>query len=103
MHVQAGWTIHADIWHALDPVDQLAHKQQVLDNWCAEIGRDPAAIERLTSVPDGDLSQAEALLAIGFTNPLLSLDGPDTDLGPLRELLQWRDQQNRDRNASTGA
>ena len=90
---------HADIWHALAPVDQLAHKQQVLDDWCATTGRDPASIERSTSLPDGDITQAEPLLDLGFTNLLLSLDGEDTDLGPLRELLQWRDQQNRNLTA----
>ena len=85
---------HADIWHGLGPVDSLEHKNNVLDDWCARVGRDPTTIERSTSLPNGDISQAEPLLAMGFTNILLSIDGECKDFGPLRELLQWRDQQN---------
>lgn len=85
---------HADIWHGLGPVVSLEHKNNVLDDWCARVGRDPMTIERSTSLPNGDISQAEPLLAMGFTNILLSIDGECNDFGPLRELLQWRDQQN---------
>ena len=37
---------HADIWNAFGTPEVLAHKDEVLRAHCAEVGRDPAAIER---------------------------------------------------------
>ncbi len=31
--------------------DMLRHKNEVLEGWCAEIGRDPASIERTMAAP----------------------------------------------------
>jgi alkanesulfonate monooxygenase SsuD/methylene tetrahydromethanopterin reductase-like flavin-dependent oxidoreductase (luciferase family) len=41
---------HADIWHTYASGDELRRKIEVLARWCAEIGRDPATIERATAV-----------------------------------------------------
>lgn len=90
---------HADIWHALGSMEQIAHKQHVLNNWCDRVARDPASIERCTTLPDGDIDQADALVDLGFTNILLSVAGEDTDLAPLESLLHWRDQRNQERLA----
>src|ERR1700742_2211128 len=35
---------HGDIWHTFADLDTFVHKCEVLDNWCAEIGRDPQLI-----------------------------------------------------------
>lgn len=53
---------HADIWNAWGRPDLIAHKSAVIDRYCAEIGRDPASIERTAqalvmlngSAPAGD-------------------------------------------------
>ena len=37
---------HADGWNTFGPPANFAHKNQVLDQWCTEVGRDPAEIER---------------------------------------------------------
>jgi alkanesulfonate monooxygenase SsuD/methylene tetrahydromethanopterin reductase-like flavin-dependent oxidoreductase (luciferase family) len=37
---------HADIWNVFGLPDTLAHKDEVLRAHCAEVGRDPASIER---------------------------------------------------------
>ena len=37
---------HADAWNTFGPPEQFAHKNTVLDRWCAEVGRDPDDIER---------------------------------------------------------
>ena len=37
---------HADIWNVFGTPETLAHKDEVLRAHCAEVGRDPAAIER---------------------------------------------------------
>jgi probable F420-dependent oxidoreductase len=80
---------HADIWHAFGSVDVFREKSAILDEHCAAEGRDPAAIERSWSVAGND---PDALLEAGVTHLVVSADGDsDYDLGPLRELLEWRD------------
>ena len=37
---------HADMWNAFGAPETLAHKDAVLRAYCADVGRDPAAIER---------------------------------------------------------
>lgn len=37
---------HADIWNAFGTPEELAHKDAVLRAHCADVGRDPATIER---------------------------------------------------------
>jgi alkanesulfonate monooxygenase SsuD/methylene tetrahydromethanopterin reductase-like flavin-dependent oxidoreductase (luciferase family) len=36
---------YADLWNAMGPVDVMRHKIEVLRQHCADVGRDPAAIE----------------------------------------------------------
>lgn len=85
---------HADIWHSFGTPEQAAGKSGVLDDWCAKIGRNPAEIERSASVPRDKPELAERYRAQGFTHLVISTTGPDYDLGPLTELLAWRDQVN---------
>ncbi len=40
---------YADMWNMTGPVDKVQHKMEVLDQHCADVGRDPAAIERTIS------------------------------------------------------
>ena len=94
----------ADIWHGFGGPETIAHKHAVLDEWCAKVGRDPATIERSAGVamrpgrfpedvPD-HASNADALYAVGTRLFTLGLSGPYADLGPVRDLLSWRDAVN---------
>ena len=86
---------HADIWHGFGDTETIRHKHSVLDQWCADIGRDPGEIERSCAVPDGDPSDGgDALYAIGTRLLTVSVGGPDYDLEPLRDWLAWRDEKN---------
>ena len=40
---------YADMWNMTGPVDKVQHKMEVLDQHCADVGRDPASIERTIS------------------------------------------------------
>ena len=40
---------YADMWNMSGPVEKVAHKMAVLDEHCADVGRDPAQIERTIS------------------------------------------------------
>ena len=82
---------HADIWHAFGDVEVFEEKNAILDEHCAAEGRDPAEIERSWAAEQAD--DADALRAAGVTHFIVGISGSDTgyDLGPLRELVAWRD------------
>ena len=40
----------ADYWNVSGPPDELAHKRQVLEAHCADVGRDPSGIVRTSSI-----------------------------------------------------
>ncbi|GAB3116128.1 LLM class F420-dependent oxidoreductase [Janibacter alkaliphilus] len=92
---------HATIWHGFGDAAQIARKHEVLDSWCRRVGRDPAEIERSAGVSPtpGRLPEdvadyaagAQALYDVGTRLLTYGTDGPDHDLGPLRDLLAWRD------------
>jgi probable F420-dependent oxidoreductase len=92
---------HADIWHGFGSPETIAHKHAVLDEWCARLGRDPSEIERSAGVSSrpGRYREAvadypagaEALVAVGTTLLTVGLSGPRYDLGPIRDLVAWRD------------
>lgn len=94
---------HADIWHGFGEPETVAHKHAVLDDWCAKAGRDPGEIERSAGVspkpgrlPEdvGDYAAgAQALYDVGTRLFTVGLNGPDYDIGPLRDLVAWRDAQ----------
>jgi probable F420-dependent oxidoreductase len=86
---------HANIWHGFGSLDTLVRKNQILDQWCAEVGRDPAEIERSTSANDGPDKLGEQLVAIGERMITISTDGTSSfDLGLVRDWLDFRDDQN---------
>ena len=84
---------HADVWHTFGDVETLRHKSQVLDDWCAKVGRDPAEIQRSTTIArlSGEVNDPARCLELGFTDFVVSVQGPEWDLEPLRQALAWRD------------
>jgi probable F420-dependent oxidoreductase len=84
---------HADIWHSFGDPETMKHKSDVLDDWCAQVGRDPAEIQRSTTIArlDGTIRNADDFLELGFTDFVVSVQGPDWDLEPLKRALAWRD------------
>ena len=86
---------HATVWHGFGDVGTLAHKNQVLDEWCRQVGRDPADIERSTAARQGPDELGEALLGIGERLITVSTDGrEDFDLGLVRDWIQFRNEKN---------
>ena len=87
---------HADIWHGFGDAETIAHKHEVLDAHCADLGRDPAEIERSAAAPtDGDpAGVGEELYAVGTRLITVNVGGPDYDLAPLAPWLAWRDEKN---------
>jgi probable F420-dependent oxidoreductase len=85
---------HADIWHAFGDADTMARKSAILDQHCADVGRDPAEIERSTEVSGSPDQDGPALLDLGIS--LINLAGASgDDLGLLRDWIAWRDENNK--------
>lgn len=82
---------HADIWHGWADPELLRHKNAVLDQHCADVGRDPAQIERSVGVRGEPGEIGEPLVAEGATLLVVESDGPDYDLSALRDWVAWRD------------
>ena len=87
---------HATIWHVFGDGDTLRRKSEILAEHCAAVGRDPAEIERSTSLPGrpGTEGAADELYGMGFRLFTMGLSGPDYDLDRLAPWLRWRDAAN---------
>ena len=77
---------HADAWNTFGPPETYAHKNAVLDDWCAQLGRDPATIERTVGIPAHEVDDVEKYLDAGATH-LIVMTGHPYDLGPVERLL----------------
>ena len=84
---------HADIWNCFGTPEEIGRKNRVLDDWCVMVDRDPAAIERSIWFDTLVMEDVEAYVEQGMTHLIYGVRGPDCDLGPLHELIQWRDQR----------
>lgn len=88
---------HADIWHVFADAAGLERKSAVLAQHGADIGRDPAEIERSVGVnqrlgsPD---ESGQKLRHLGVSLFTVGISGPHHDLGHLRDWIAWRDEQN---------
>jgi probable F420-dependent oxidoreductase len=86
---------HADIWHSYASGDALRRKVGVLASWCAEVRRDPAAVQRAVSVYGRpDRQGADELVGLGVSLFVLEYNRPPYDFGQLTPWLRWRDEQN---------
>ena len=84
--------LHADIWHGFGAPTQWHEKSQVLDEWCAKVGRDPAAIERSCGLPVEHAGRVDDFVAAGATH-LIHGSAVPFDQRFLEDLLAWRDTQ----------
>jgi probable F420-dependent oxidoreductase len=85
---------YATIWNGQGEPEELAHKNRVLDEWCARVGRDPNEIERSAQIFGPQLDKLDDYLAAGITHLIGESGGPDYDLSALKKLIAWRDARN---------
>lgn len=81
---------HANIWNGFGPADSFKHKNEVLTNWCNELGRDPAEIERSVSIREPDLDNLDAFIDAGATHFILGMGEP-WNFSAVERLVRWRD------------
>ena len=71
---------HADAWNGFGPPEVYAQKNRVLDQHCADVGRDPAEIERTVGLMSPDeVDQVDEYLAAGATH---LIHGPGRSVRP---------------------
>jgi probable F420-dependent oxidoreductase len=85
---------HGDIWHGFGDPEVVGRKVKILDQHCADVGRDPAEIERSCGVQGEPDELGPQLLELGVTTFTVGADGPDFDLGELAKWVAWRDKTN---------
>jgi probable F420-dependent oxidoreductase len=87
---------YADMWHFFGDPETLKRKSDILDDWCAKVGRNPKDIVRSTSVntPFGPQFKPGDYVKVGFTDFITMATGPEWNLAPLRDLLAWRRSTN---------
>ena len=87
---------HADMWHSFGDAEAYRQKNEVLLGHCADVGRDPAEIERTWGIQADALETADDLVAAGVEHLIVGIGGDGTgyDLAPVRELVAWRDRVN---------
>jgi probable F420-dependent oxidoreductase len=86
----------ADQWHTHGGPDAWARKSAILDEWCAKVGRDPKAIERVCAARPEQFKVLDEYVKLGARQLIYGWDHP-WDTGELRELLAWRDRANASR------
>ena len=84
---------HAQMWNGWGDAAEAARLNRVLDERCAEIGRDPTTIERSLNLRSDQLDPAtlDAYAAAGFSHFIVEPSGPDWPLEYAEKLLRWRD------------
>jgi probable F420-dependent oxidoreductase len=84
---------YATISNTFGDPSTVAHKMQVLDNWCSKVGRNPQEIERSISLPRRvSISQLNAYVQVGVTHLIAEVDTP-WNFDFVRTLLRWRKER----------
>jgi len=63
------------------------HKNQVVDEWCADVGRDPADIERTVAISPDEIGALDAYRDAGAEHVIVMM-APPYDLDPVRPILE---------------
>ena len=82
---------HAAMSNFFGPVENVRHKNDVLDQWCNRIGRDPKEIERTVAVNPEDLENAGAFAEAGADHLIVMTASP-FDLTEVEKFISSRAQ-----------
>jgi probable F420-dependent oxidoreductase len=83
---------HANIWNGFGPTPRFKHKCEVLDRWCAEVGRNPEEIERSVMTPAHSARTLDPLVEAGASHIIMNLRDP-WKLANVEKLVRWRDSR----------
>jgi probable F420-dependent oxidoreductase len=86
---------YADLWNLIDSPVNFAHKNQVLNEWCDRLGRDPKQVERTVLVVDHKLlDRLDEFVEAGATHMIVGLGEP-WNFEAVEKALEWREAVNR--------
>ncbi|MFM8793486.1 MAG: LLM class F420-dependent oxidoreductase [Acidimicrobiales bacterium] len=80
---------HADMHNTFGPVDHFRGKMEVLNRWCAELGRDPRAIERTVALSPNEADKVDEYAAAGADHVIFMVGNP-YDLSFVEKALAAR-------------
>jgi probable F420-dependent oxidoreductase len=80
---------HADQLNTFGDPATVRHKNSVLDDWCAKIGRNPKEIERTIAVDPKELEKAEEYAEAGADH-LIAMIGSPFDFAAVEKALAKR-------------
>jgi probable F420-dependent oxidoreductase len=81
---------YADIWHVFGSPEVFAHKSAILDDWCTKSGREASGVERSVGFDPKNFDDLDAYVAAGADEITIGLNGPNFDMGQVREAVAWR-------------
>ncbi len=80
---------HADLLNTFGPVSQFRQKNDVLNQWCERVGRNPADIERTVAIEPDDLGNAAAYAEAGADHLIVMMGSP-WSFGAIEKALAAR-------------
>ena len=79
---------HAQMWNGFGPPERFAHKNEVLDRWCEEVGRDPSEVERTVTIDEPEeLDALDEFLEARAEHVIVGLDAP-FDFTDVKRVLE---------------
>jgi len=82
---------HAEIWNGQGDPPEIGRLNGVLNEWCAQFGRNPDEIERsVLLIRPYQVDLADDYLAAGVSHFIYSVRAPANDFSPVERLLAWR-------------
>ena len=67
---------HADMYNTFGPPEHFRQKLDVLEEWCAKVGRNPAEIEKTVCLNFDEVDNVDAYAAVGADHLIIMLGGP---------------------------
>jgi probable F420-dependent oxidoreductase len=84
---------YATMWNGFGPAETYARKNAILTDWCHQVGRNPADIERTVSLGPDQLDTLDDLAAAGATH-FIMMTGHPYSQSAIEQLVAWRDARN---------
>ena len=92
---------YADMWNGYGDAETIRAKNDVIDRWCAELGRDPREIERTVWIERAEPDLMRSLVDAGADHLILGLRAP-YDLREVERLVARARLVTSARGAKTG-
>jgi probable F420-dependent oxidoreductase len=82
---------YANLWNSLASLAEFNHKNEVLNQWCQKVGRNPQTIERTVTIGHHvNRRTCDGYVELGAQHLILDLGEP-WDLAPVEQLVRWRE------------